>query len=287
MPKAKTQSKKKNPSNTKRAERKKNPLFEKRPKNFGIGNAVQPKRDLSRFVRWPKYILLQRQKKILLQRLKVPPAIHQFQSTLDKNQTSKLFTLLRKYSPETTTEKKSRLLKAAEQKAQDKKPDQKKVVPVLKFGLNHVTTLVENKRAKLVVIAYDVDPIELVVWLPQLCRRQEVPFCFVRNKARLGTLVHQKNAAVVAITDVRKEDTAELDNLAREFRHRYNENYELTRVVGGGKIRGSQEGIRIRRTQESRCYLILNHPYIKQKKILKHPLFLFILKYALLIVFCF
>jgi large subunit ribosomal protein L7Ae len=37
---------------------------------------------------------------------------------------------------------------------------------VLKYGLNHITTLIENKEAKLVVIAYDVDPIELVVWLP-------------------------------------------------------------------------------------------------------------------------
>jgi large subunit ribosomal protein L7Ae len=32
--------------------------------------------------------------------------------------------------------------------------------------LNHVTTLIENKKAKLVVIANDVDPIELVLWMP-------------------------------------------------------------------------------------------------------------------------
>ena len=31
-----------------------NPLFEKRPKDFGIGKDIQPKRDLSRFVKWPK-----------------------------------------------------------------------------------------------------------------------------------------------------------------------------------------------------------------------------------------
>lgn len=80
---------------------------------------------------------------------------------------------------------------------------------VLKFGLNHVTTLVENKKAQLVCIAHDVDPIELVLWLPQLCRKQNVPFCIVKNKERLGRLVHQKNAAVVAITDIRKEDEAE------------------------------------------------------------------------------
>jgi large subunit ribosomal protein L7Ae len=31
-----------------------NPLFEKRTRNFGIGQNIQPKRDLSRFVKWPK-----------------------------------------------------------------------------------------------------------------------------------------------------------------------------------------------------------------------------------------
>ncbi len=70
----------------------------------------------------------------------------------------------------------------------------------LKFGLNHVTKLIEEKKAKLVVIASNVDPIELVVWLPTLCRKMDIPYCFVKGKARLGQLVHQKNAAVVALT---------------------------------------------------------------------------------------
>jgi len=39
--------------------------------------------------------------------------------------------------------------------------------------------------AQLVVIAHDVDPIELVVWFPALCRKIEVP-CIVKGKARLG-----------------------------------------------------------------------------------------------------
>ncbi|CAK94888.1 unnamed protein product (macronuclear) [Paramecium tetraurelia] len=80
------------------------------------------------------------------------------------------------------------------------------------------------------------DPIELVVWLPQLCRRQEVPFCFIKNKARLGALVHQKTATCVALTDVRKEDQAEFDNLARDLRQHYNENHELLRTIGGGQV---------------------------------------------------
>lgn len=35
-------------------------LFEKNPRNFRIGGNIQPKRDLTRFVRWPKYIRIQR-----------------------------------------------------------------------------------------------------------------------------------------------------------------------------------------------------------------------------------
>lgn len=62
-----------------------NPLFEKRPKQFGIGGAIPPKRDMHRFVRWPKVVQIQRKRMILKQRLKVPPALNQFTKTLDKN----------------------------------------------------------------------------------------------------------------------------------------------------------------------------------------------------------
>ena len=113
----------------------------------------------------------------------------------------------------------------------------------LKFGLNHVTKLIEDKKAKLVVIANNVDPIELVVWLPNLCRKMDIPYCFVKGKAALGRLVHQKNAAVVALTDVRKEDEGEVNNLAAAFRTHFNDNKELGRLVGGFK-RGAKSEIK-------------------------------------------
>ena len=69
----------------KKTEKVLNPLFEKRPKQFGIGGALPPKRDLTRFAKWPKTVQLQRKKRILKQRLKVPPALNQFTKTLDKN----------------------------------------------------------------------------------------------------------------------------------------------------------------------------------------------------------
>lgn len=62
-----------------------NALFEKRSKQFGVGGALPPKRDLTRFVKWPHVVRIQRKRRILKQRLKVPPAINQFTKALDKN----------------------------------------------------------------------------------------------------------------------------------------------------------------------------------------------------------
>jgi len=61
-----------------------NPLFDKPPCSFGIGGDIQPKRDLSRFLKWPKYIWLQRQKIVLHQSLKVPSPIHLFKLSLNR-----------------------------------------------------------------------------------------------------------------------------------------------------------------------------------------------------------
>merc|ERR1712078_558164 len=69
---------------------KKNPLFEKAPRSFRIGGVIQPRVNLSRVVKWPKYVTLQRKKAILLKRLKSPPAVNQFNSAIDKNQAAQL-----------------------------------------------------------------------------------------------------------------------------------------------------------------------------------------------------
>ena len=57
---------------------------------------------------------------------------------------------------------------------------------MVKFGLNHVTHLVETGKASLVVIAHDVDPIELVVWLPALCKKMNVPYLIFKARPPAG-----------------------------------------------------------------------------------------------------
>ncbi|CCE83235.1 Piso0_003807 [Millerozyma farinosa CBS 7064] len=219
----------------------KNPLIEARPKNFGIGQDIQPKRNLSRFVKWPEYVRLQRQKKILSLRLKVPPTIAQFQNTLDKNTAAQAFKLFNKYRPETAAEKKERLTKEAAAVAEGKSAKDVSAKPVVvKYGLNHVVSLIENKKAKLVLIANDVDPIELVIFLPALCRKMGVPYAIVKGKARLGTLVHKKTSSVAALTEVASQDESELAKLVSTINANFIEKYEENRKHWGGGIMGSK-----------------------------------------------
>jgi large subunit ribosomal protein L7Ae len=105
---------------------------------------------------------------------------------------------------------------------------------VTKFGLNHVTTLVETKKAKLVVIASDVDPVELVLWLPALCRKMGVPYVIVNNKGKLGALVHQKKASALAVVDIKDEDKAALSRLVETAEAKFVNNSELRKKWGGG-----------------------------------------------------
>merc|ERR1711862_587706 len=128
---------------------------------------------------------------------------------------------------------KQRLMEAAQAKKDGQELNTKKP-KVIKFGLNHITTLIEQKAAKLVVIAHDVEPLEQVCWLPALCRKKDVPYCIIKGKARLGALVHQKTASCVALTTVRQEDTTELTKLSESFHGMFNDNTEVRRHWGGG-----------------------------------------------------
>jgi len=226
---------------------KKNPLFEANPKNFSIGQDIRPKTDLTRFVKWPEYVRLQRQKVILNQRLKVPPAIAQLSHTLDKNTATQLFKLLNKYRPESKQDKKARLEATASAAADGKDAKDSKKPLFVKYGLNHVVALVEAKKASLVVIAHDVDPIELVVFLPALCRKMGVPYVIVKGKARLGTVVHKKSAAVLAIQDVKSEDQRELANLISAAKANFSDKYEEQRRQWGGGIRGNKSTAMLRK----------------------------------------
>ncbi|EGD76757.1 ribosomal protein L7A [Salpingoeca rosetta] len=223
-----------------------NKMFPARPRDFSIGQDILPKRDLTRFVKWPKYVRLQRQERVLIKRLKVPPSINQFTQTVDKATATQLFKLLQKYKPEDKAQKKQRLRKLAEEKAAKDTANVGDKPVVLKYGLNHVTALIEQRKARLVVIAHDVDPIELVVFLPALCRKLDVPYCIVKGKSRLGQLVHHKKATCVALTDVRPKDEEAFRKLVDTLNTGYKNRFDEIRRSWGGQQLGPKTVHRLR-----------------------------------------
>jgi len=56
----------------------------------------------------------------------------------------------------------------------------------VKRGTNETTKAVERGLAKLVIIAEDVSPPEIVAHLPALCDDRKIPYIYVPSKAKLG-----------------------------------------------------------------------------------------------------
>jgi len=56
-------------------------------------------------------------------------------------------------------------------------------------GTNETTKAIERGQAKLVVIAEDVDPPEVVAHLPLLCEERKIPYVFVPNKEKIGSAI--------------------------------------------------------------------------------------------------
>jgi ribosomal protein eL8 len=56
----------------------------------------------------------------------------------------------------------------------------------IKKGTNETTKAVDRGQAKLVAIALDVDPPEIVMHLPALCEEKGVVYVYVSSKQRLG-----------------------------------------------------------------------------------------------------
>merc|ERR1712188_225906 len=166
-------------------------------RTFSIGGDILPKgRDLTRFVKWPKYVRLQRAKMTLLKRIKVPPAINQFSNTFDKRQASALFRLLNGLKPETR--------------------------------------------------------IEIVVWLPSLCKARGVPYCIVKSKARLGAVVGMKTATCLAITDVKPENKGDLASVITMANANFADVYDdHMRKWGDAEASGRQLASRAKRNTGS------------------------------------
>ena len=63
-------------------------------------------------------------------------------------------------------------------------------------GTNEATKAIERGIAKLVVIAEDVEPPEVVAHLPILCEERKAPCVFVPSKEKLGSCWHRCSSSI-------------------------------------------------------------------------------------------
>lgn len=83
----------------------------------------------------------------------------------------------------------------------------------IRKGVNEATKAVERGIAKLVVVANDVDPPEIVMHLPALCDEKKIPLVKVASKLELGRAAGiDVSTSAVAVVDA-GEAKKKLDEL--------------------------------------------------------------------------
>ena len=87
----------------------------------------------------------------------------------------------------------------------------------VKKGTNETTKAIERGLAKLVIIAEDVEPPEVVAHLPILCEERSVPYIYVQSKAQMGpALGMDVGAASVCIIESGEAESL-LDQIFKEI----------------------------------------------------------------------
>ena len=87
----------------------------------------------------------------------------------------------------------------------------------IRKGANEVTKIIERGQAKIVVMAADVQPEEILMHIPLLCEEKGAPFAYVPSKQELGAAAGlEVPTATVAILDAGK-GKANLEDLTKKI----------------------------------------------------------------------
>lgn len=90
----------------------------------------------------------------------------------------------------------------------------------IKKGTNETTKVVERGTAKLVVVAKDVNPKEIIMHLPALCEEKGIPFIPISSREELGAVaglpLPTSSIAVVDEGDAKKLIKEIADSLGKK-----------------------------------------------------------------------
>ena len=92
-----------------------------------------------------------------------------------------------------------------------------------------------------------------MLFLPALCRKMGVPYCIVKNKARLGRVARRKTSSCIAITNVESADRSSLNKLVETVKTNFNERADEIKRHWGGSTLGNKSSAKIAKLEKAKA----------------------------------
>lgn len=88
----------------------------------------------------------------------------------------------------------------------------------IRKGMNEVTKSIERSQAKIVVMAEDVSPPEILYHIPLLCEEKNIPFAYLSTKKNLGNAVKLNiGASAIAVENAGSGNEKALADLLKQI----------------------------------------------------------------------
>ena len=89
----------------------------------------------------------------------------------------------------------------------------------LRKGMNEVTKSIERSLAKLVIMAEDVSPPEILFHVPLLCEEKSIPYGYVSTKKELGNSARiNVSSSAIAIENVGTGNDRAFDEIIKKLK---------------------------------------------------------------------
>ncbi|MFX1504157.1 MAG: ribosomal L7Ae/L30e/S12e/Gadd45 family protein [Promethearchaeota archaeon] len=88
----------------------------------------------------------------------------------------------------------------------------------IRKGMNEVTKSIERVQAKLVIMAEDVSPPEILFHIPLLCEEKGIPYGYLSTKKELGNAVRiNVSSSAIAIENVGTGNESVLNDVIKKL----------------------------------------------------------------------
>ena len=89
----------------------------------------------------------------------------------------------------------------------------------IRKGMNEVTKSIERGNAKLVIMAEDVTPPEILFHIPLLCDEKSIPYGYLSSKKELGNAVRiNVDSSSIAVDNSGTGNDNDLENIIKKIK---------------------------------------------------------------------